>query len=230
MKDEDIAHFCEDGSLNQRAIIKMEGTSIYLKLQRRYLQQEFDAEAPIDVQTDAVAGDSFAYVCTECYRPTENTTDRRRVIARQNFLRCYEPGFLDSDGRPVGLPALSFLGKLLIARVRLFSHVLKVVVDVGSSLSVTGHIIATSTNAADQSALYSHHLPQVPPNSPGTNAPILTVCFIGPFDRLQSILHANVGEPIPRRIQMFRDRYLNSTYEPIRMWLHYLRQQNRFYR
>lgn len=146
---------------------------------------------------------------------------------RNKLVRHFEPGFLGSNGRPVGLPSLSFLEKLLILRTRVFGNVLKVVVDSGAALSVAGHMIVTLTNAAEQAASYSTQLPHVPElNDP----PIMTVCFVGPYDRVQSIMHANVGEPIPRRVRLLRDRYLSSRYESIRIWLRFLRQHDPEYR
>jgi hypothetical protein len=107
--------------------------------------------------------------------------------------------------------------------------VLKIVVDSGITASMSGHTIAMPTNAAEQAALVSQEMPVVP--SDGENdTPILSVCFVGPMERLQTILHANVGETMPHPITLLRHRYLNSAYEPIRMWLLYLRQCNRHYK
>lgn len=145
-------------------------------------------------------------------------TARRRASQRQNLVLAYEPGLLGSNGLPVGLSELSALQKLLIARVRLFNHVLKVVVDSRAVATMSGHVIAMRTDAAQQAAMVNREMPAVPSDSPN-EPPILSVCFIGPMDRLQTILHANVEELMPRPIRLLRNRYLNSTYEPIRMWL-----------
>lgn len=224
--EEDVDQYRQNNTLTRRAIVRIQGSQTYLKLQRRYLQQEHTTTAA-DTLEVVVPPEALAYVCTFCVNPS--ATARGRASQRQQFVLRFEPGLLGRNGIPIGLPELSTLQKVLITRVRFFSHVLKIVVNTGATATMAGHTIAMPTNAAEQSALVSQVMPVVP--SDGENdTPIISVCFIGPMERLQTILHANVGELMPHPIRLLRHRFLDSHYQPIRLWLLYLRQCNRHYK
>lgn len=188
-----INRYRRENVLHRLSVIGIQGRigqpTAYLKIQRRYLEREHFPVSNVEpnVIEQLFPENARAFVCGECYRPSaQGSTTIRGVTQRQEIVLRLEPGLLGSDGLPVGLPHLSHLQQLLIKRVRLFSNVLKIAVDSGAAASVKGHVICTPTNAAERASMAQQLLfPHVPPPD---GSPILSVCFIGPMERLQTIL------------------------------------------
>ncbi len=157
---------------------------------------------------EIVTLDSNVIVCLACAQAcTRGNLPPLSIAAGVNFGRI-----------PVNMPVLSLLETILIQRVRVFSHVLKLVEGAGQ-LAVAGHVVAVATTAAERAA-NSLRLPR----RESLESCGLEVVFVGSLDRWQRLARIDhTGAPII--LTLYR-RHLQVRWQAIFQWLQFLRVHN----